>query len=195
MSNSTNTPHTIIDKEGVFDFCKIVMLPAIRIDAYMVGKFIDSGKLCLQGGNFTLRGEPQHLYFVSNQEIRKGDWFICNQAAQQCVDIIEGSDYPYKIINKYNGEIQYQSKHWKGKVIAATDPSVIIQGDEYCKYYPTEKISYPLPQPTLKFIKRFVKEYNLVQNDAEMIVEYEMQFTKEGIPKFKIQNYHKLIIR
>jgi hypothetical protein len=108
----------------------------------------------------------QHLYIISHKrEIGVDDWFITNQAPQQCIEIREG-DYPYRIKNSCNGELQWHSKHWHGLIIASTNPSL------------------GLPQPSEGFIQKFIEKWNKDEKIEEVDVEYE-------IDKYDIRNQYQ----
>lgn len=112
----------------------------------------------------------QHLYITSDEEIKAGCWFICNNAAQQCIRVIEGHDYPYEIKNKFNGEIQRHSKHWKGVIIATTDTSLkVINLSNLGENW--KDIS--LPQPSKEFIEIYIKAYNKCKQITTIEIEYE----------------------
>jgi hypothetical protein len=70
--------------------------------------------------------QPQHLYFLSNDEIKEGDW---------CFDILNNITYQYKGGNniKWNKGLLEQLK----KIIATTDESL------------------GLPRPSNEFLKKF----------------------------------------
>lgn len=129
------------------------MLPTEK--ATILYKFEETDKLIFSNHpNQHELATPQHLYFTSNEEIKEGDWFICNQSVQQCIEVVKG-DYPYKIINRANGEEQYHSKHWKDKVIVATDKSL------------------GLPEPSKGFLEVDVDAYNKGKKIEEVLVEME----------------------
>ena len=120
-------------------------------------------------------GKPQHLYIISDEKIKKGDWFIANQGIFQCLEVVDG-DYPYKVSNQYNNnEIQYQSKHWLGKkIIATTNKNLIIKYDERFEDVTINKnsLNQELPQPSQEFIQQYIEEYNKGNVITKVEVEY-----------------------
>ena len=91
----------------------------------------------------------QHLYFLSDEEINKGDYHIYRGVVRQ---------YPH---DTPWGE--------EGKIIATTDSSlkidteIFIVGERYKS----------LPQPSQSFLEVFVKEYNKGNVIKEVMVEYD----------------------
>lgn len=130
--------------------CRVVMLPTNQEapiykvpnrDILFLSNDIDNTKYT----------HHYHLYILSDDEIKEGDWFIANQGVHQCLEIVKG-DYPYKIANQYNNEeIQYQSKYWSGNKIIATTNS-----------------SLNLPRPSNEFIQKFCEKSGI----WEVMVEY-----------------------
>jgi hypothetical protein len=145
-----------------FKRAKVVMLPTkekAKIGEFIIIKYEDSDKLnsgLKTQEAFNAHFPEQHLYFISHEkEIAVNDWFITNQAPQQCIEIREGDNYPYRIRNSSNGELQYHSKHWHGVIIASTNPSL------------------GLPQPSGAFIWKFIERWNEDKKIEEVDIEYE----------------------
>ena len=103
---------------------------------------------------------PQHLYIISDDEIKKGDYIYCT-----ITNAIE--------IAKYNHD--YLIRDWK-KVIATTDTSLYIHQKETISL--PERVFY-LPQPSQQFIKKFVEEYNKSNVITDVLVEYELVSNEE----------------
>ena len=95
----------------------------------------------------------QHLYIISDDEIKKGDYIYCT-----ITNAIE--------IAKYNHD--YLIRDWK-KVIATTDTSLYIHQKETVSL--PERVFY-LPQPSQQFIQKFVEEYNKGNIITDVMVEY-----------------------
>jgi hypothetical protein len=128
---------------------------------------------------------PQHLYVTVDDKIKVGDWFICNQAAQQCVEIRENNDYPYKIINKFNGKEQWQSKHWRGVIIATDDKSLYTNDEITAKDISYGRTSYikekdahylNLHGISTGFIQRYYRKYNTGNIITDIKVFYETAY-------------------
>ena len=102
----------------------------------------------------------QHLYIISDDEIKKGDYIYCT-----ITNAIE--------IAKYNHD--YLIRDWK-KVIATTDTSLYIHQKETISL--PERVFY-LPQPSQQFIQKFVEEYNKGNIITDVLVEYELISNEE----------------
>lgn len=92
----------------------------------------------------------QHLYFLSDEEIKEGDWMYNPErepSILQCVG--KGS-----------------LRGWK-KIISTTDNSL----EKICEYESGTWLR--LPQPSTSFIEKFVEEYNKGNVITEVMVEYE----------------------
>ena len=162
--------------------CKIVMLPTNQKTKYlMVYSDVEKtkGKLILNGLKNDEYKEYQHLYIISDDEIKKGDYIYCT-----ITNAIE--------IAKYNHD--YLIRDWK-KVIATTDTSLLIdtyinQGDtvkgnliiKRGSDYTTElrgKIN--LPQPSQQFIQKYIEEYNKGNIITDVLVEYNYFLDDNGV--------------
>ena len=113
---------------------------------------------------------PQHLYIISDDKIKVGDWVM-----------IKDDNSIFKSKSNYSTE-------WKDrcKIIATTDTSLLIdtyinqgdtvKGDLIIKRgsdYTTElKGRINLPQPSQQFIEKFVEEYNKGNVITDVLVEY-----------------------
>ena len=100
-------------------------------------------------------GFVQHLYFLSDEEIKEGDWVYC---------LREGFEPVLK--QKVNPIGVNNDKMFK-KIIATTDRSLEVVSKGINPVY--EK----LPQPSTSFIEKFVEEYNKGNVITEVMVEYE----------------------
>lgn len=109
-----------------------------------------------------------HLYFLSNEEIKEGDWVLT----------------PNNEIKKFGQVGTYLSKD--KKIIATTDKSLTINSiygvdrfdaSIFSGSGKSEMIKLPqmfnLPQPSQLFIEKFVEEYNKGSVITEVMVEYE----------------------
>ena len=93
------------------------------------------------------------LYFLSDEPIKEGDWYIDES-------VFKGAIYQMKH-SKWGDEGQGNCK----KIIATTDKSIILP-----ERFPS--FTY-LPQPSQSFIEKFVDEYNRGNVITEVMVEYE----------------------
>lgn len=154
----------------MFKKIKVVMLPTNR-EASVGDLFICSGVLmkpiAYRESAENLRTDPkywmpQNLYFLSDEEIKEGDWKY--QKALGKVMRHDGGYYNFQVENK---------------IIATTDMALKLEaGDEGWKsidggwneYKPIYK---QLPQPSQSFIEKYVEEYNKGNIITEVMVEYD----------------------
>lgn len=143
---------------------------------------VNKGDLVLSTGNRlysawddtedTGKYTPQHLYIVSDEPIKEGDWYYTpiKRSIEQCVRqrlIIKGGE---------NDITQL-------KIIATTDKSIAIehsilsisQRKGLVNDYPVEKTIIPSPSP--EFVKAYVKAYNADKKIEEVMVEYEPDYS------------------
>lgn len=101
----------------------------------------------------------QHLYFLSDEEIEKGDYWI---------DLLEKRIFKVTeedvIVAKADGLPHNEFK----KIIATTDKSIIFP-----ERFPS--FTY-LPEPSRAFIEKFVEEYNKGNVITQVMVEFEEYF-------------------
>lgn len=113
-----------------------------------------------------LDSENQHLYILSDEEIKEGDWVYC---------LREGFEPVLK--QKVNPIGVNNDKMFK-KIIATTDKSIILP-----ERFPS--FTY-LPQPSQSFLEKFVEEYNKGNVITEVMVEYEWNKTGRKIRKLYV---------
>ena len=158
---------------STFKKTKVVMLPTNEKAAMFINKKTPA---IMQIGDNKVKNEfwaGQHLYFLSDEEIKEGDWYIHNQIkwlrVQQCV----GTNLPM------------DSK----KIIATTDKSLKNYGKGVDKIMNTFNDTFAdyLPQPSQLFIEKFVEEYNKGNQITEVLVEYERD---ELVDDYVIEMYN-----
>ena len=143
---------------STFKKAKVVMLPTNQKTKYlMVYSDVEKtkGKLILNGLKNDEYKEYQHLYIISDDEIKEGDWF-------------------YNIHSKIVGRAAFNSgkDELAKKIIATTtDTSLYIHQKETVSL--PERVFY-LPQPSQQFIQKFVEEYNKGNVITDVLVEYEV---------------------
>ena len=96
--------------------------------------------------------EFQHLYIISNEEIKEGDWYIDD-------------------INTIRQSITSDKDYWAvrqdyKKIIATTNTSLYVPITQ-------DKPFDELPQPSDSFIKKYIEEYNKGNIITKMLVEYK----------------------
>lgn len=139
---------------------KVLLLQLKTETNCVIGKFVDTNQLIVRNDNDIPRGVPHHLYFLSDEEIKKGDWYYDFHNQEVCQ-----SNFTKLPLEFGNCK----------KIIVTTDRSL----SEQIMYYPDGAIigdieSYKLlPQPSTSFIEHFVEEYNKGNIITEVEVEYE----------------------
>jgi len=98
----------------------------------------------------------QHLYFTSDEEIKKGDWFIFrddNTYLKQCNGFTDNTHI------KVNSDNEFGYGDWNKvychKIIRSTDKSL------------------SLPEPSKEFLELYCKRYNEGNKIEEVLIEYE----------------------
>lgn len=167
----------------MFKKVTVVMLPTNE-KASVIGLYIDTNNLVFNNPNNKdiPRGISQHLYILSDDEIKEGNWKLC---------LNDNSTSQY--LSKKSIESDTKCKDCK-KIIATTDKSLTKEMYSVS----SGKYQEPLPQPSQSFIEVFVEEYNKGNIITEVMVEYENN-TPKFIPidKFNskdLQDYIKLKI-
>ena len=134
---------------------KVVMLPTNQKANLSLDKYNS-----LFYGNYPKDDSlNQNLYFLSDEEIKEGDWYIddTNSVRQS---ITSNEDY-WTVRKDYR------------KIIATTDESLL-----FVKKLPSnENINLQkvtrLPQPSQSFLEKYVEAYNKGKQVKEVMVEYE----------------------
>jgi hypothetical protein len=118
----------------------------------------------------------QHLYIVSNEEIKEGDWFIYDG---KIYNEFKSSLTPNVTINirlypNLDLSEQFREVYLSDckKIIATTDPILCKQDDEY-------NATKNLPQLQQSFIDKYISEYNKGNVITDVMVEYEDKFHYE----------------
>lgn len=135
----------------MFKRVKVIMLPTNE-KATIIGKYKDIDELVFNTPRDIPRGEQQHLYITSDDEIKEGDW---------------GYDQVHQYIVRISKELL--GNYLYKKIIATTDSSLI----RVVESFKGEVIEERLPQPSQAFIEKYIEEYNKGNIITEVMVEYE----------------------
>jgi len=101
-----------------------------------------------------------HLYIISDDEIKEGDWVICNGSKNTIQKIIE--------INEHN-ELELSKGYCLPKILCK---KIIATTD--ILFAPTDDMINPyLPQPSQQFIEKYIESYNKGEVITDVLVEYE----------------------
>ena len=115
--------------------------------------------------------EFQHLYIISNEEIKEGDWYIDD-------------------INTIRQSITSDKDYWAvrqdyKKIIATTNTSLYVPITQ-------DKPFDELPQPSDSFIKKYIEEYNKGDVITNVLVEYEIGKSYSGNSGLEIKQWLKV---
>lgn len=113
------------------------------------------------------RGELNHLYFLSDEEIKEGDWCIMLDSFGNVFS------NPQQYLGKAKGH--YINKGTR-KIIATTDSSLTVEKVDgfLSKDSPTGKLLDYLPQPSQEFIEKYIEEYNKNNIITDVLIEYNI---------------------
>lgn len=130
--------------------------------------------LYLKGPEDPSRGELNHLYLLSDEEIRIGDWFVSEprQTIHKCTAIFEDNLIDNSWENRENVEI---TKNDCKKIIATTDLLSNTIKSSYVQFgtkVEETRIEY-LPKLSQDFLKFFVDMYNQDKIIVSVNVEYD----------------------
>lgn len=153
--------------------CQIVMLPINeKAENCLVmeynGDLYFTKQLLTESYRKEARIATYHLYILSDEEIKEGDWYLLvpeDQVKQAKINIAPHRDFK--------------------KIIATTDSSLLLENEEVIARAAGFKSSITiwdtLPQPSQSFLEVFVREYNKGNVIKEVMVEYkEEDWTGEG---------------
>jgi hypothetical protein len=158
----------------MFKRTKAVMLPSDKESNIWIGT-PELGLRCDKPG-YAPFIKYFHLYFLSDEEIKDGDWYYRHN---RYGSVIDKCDDKSRFVAKSE---RYIWENGGKKIISTTDTSL---GNRYSGDKDAEKSSlynlYSLPQPSQSFIEKFVEEYNRGNIITEVLVEYEEILGDEGI--------------
>jgi hypothetical protein len=160
---------------------KVVMLPTNQKTNGMICKDITGqDKIIAIKTKHLMEHEDyighHHLYIISDDEIKEGDWIITNIHNK-----IE------QVLNNQTSLKFYQKR--AKKIIATTDTSLYIHQKETVSS--PERVFY-LPQPSQQFIQKYIEEYNKGNVITDILVEYEIKFDgKEYVDELDAYGYDK----
>lgn len=136
-----------------------------------IGQKIPKGDLCISSSKgWSNAFRPQHLYIISDDEIKEGDWVIDSGGIIRKVDRIneEGRLHLSDLF-----ALTIHPKSCK-KIISTTDTSLTIDCIQECKLTTNIHYSKLLPQPSQQFIEKYIEEYNKGNIIKDVLVEYEL---------------------
>lgn len=145
---------------------KVVMFPTVKNTNAL---WWSGQNLYLKGPEDPSRGELYHLYLLSDDEIRVGDWFVSEPRStiHKCTAIFENNIIDDSWENRENVEI---TKNDCKKIIATTDLLSNTIKSSYAQF--VIKVEY-LPKLSQDFLKFFVDMYNQDKDIVSVYVEYD----------------------
>ena len=158
---------------------KVVMLPTNQKTNGMICKDITGqDKIIAIKTKYLMEHEDyigHHLYIVSDDEIKEGDWVYENNLNQET--------QIYQIYNRNNelGFFRFRNvwislnrkQNSAKKIIATTDSSLWRPSHKYA----SDVIL--LPQPSQQFIEKYIEEYNKGNVITDVLIEYELISNEE----------------
>ena len=113
-------------------------------------------------------GINQHLYIISDDEIKEGDWVYENNLNTE-TNIYQVYKRNNKLgIFRFRNVFVELSKSNCKKIIATTDTSLIEESRLMRECY-----SLKIGQPSQQFIQKYIEEYNKGNVITDVLVEYE----------------------
>lgn len=177
----------LIEKQGkYYKECDVVMLPTtVSGPNYTEGYIVKQHTLHPNFGNTDLTNKidnltlsvnhfkgvldyhtPQHLYFLSDEEIKEGDWQI--------------NHLTNKISQRTNKFTEVSETNCS-KIIATTDSSLrILPEKPNMSSYITFSVGNALPQPSPEFIQAFIEAYNSGKPITKVLVEVYTTHETDG---------------
>ena len=128
------------------DFSKERIYPCLLKYSWMFDEE-ETGKLIYSDSNIRTPTQLQHLYIISDDEIKEGDWFI---------DLKDNTIWQNKAKENMRKSIFPECK----KIISTTDSSL------------SQTSRAEIPQPSDSFIKKYIEEYNKGNIITDVLVEY-----------------------
>jgi len=168
---------TVIGSKS-YQKCEIIMLATEKAQLNALCLTASSKLILLDGKDWETVNNvagfrPQHLYILSSEEIKEGEWCYHSEVGQECTIVDtrkEGNDryskgqHPAQGIFKYKETTNTWYKKCK-KIIATTDSSLlidIVKGEIFA-------VGTKLPRPSDDFLKAFVKAQGKID---KVLVEY-----------------------
>lgn len=116
----------------------------------------------------SIDGQAFHLYIITDEEIKEGDWFYDGESVLQCSRVTD-------VIIDTQG--QWSNIKTSRKIIATTDKSLTTDNRTFI-FAQSERRH--LSQPSESFIQRFIEEYNKGNVITDVMVEYAEHRSKQG---------------
>jgi len=150
---------------------KIVMLPSEKASDITLSPL--KTKLRFKDEHKLNSDKYQHLYIISDKEIKEGDWYIHYNSFTKDYIIFKSND-EFNSSNNPNVIDTRPNIHtyWNKKLIASTDKSLQIRFEKLSQFH-GEHIAKDLPQIPESFIQAYIKAYNEGKPITEVVLEME----------------------
>ncbi len=177
--------------EGKFyQECQVIILPTKDITKIGINPERLSDNKLYYFDMGAVASDCQHLYFISDEEIKEGDWVLrgngsygCRKVLRITKDFAVCTDFWDKPI-----ETPFPLSELK-KIIATTDKLLTCNGvkreGESCTY--NNNCKFPkcqLPRPSNEFLQAFVREWDKGNKITRVLVEMEEYAYEPIIGKF-----------
>jgi len=153
-----------------FKRAEVIMLPT-KEKSVMLMVYTDvektNGKLVFNGIVNDNYKEYQHLYIISDDKIKEGDYVQMDDRYGKVISIIH-KEYMVLALDNSGSERTYRKEELK-KIIATTDTALKIPLENY---YGLGNVNH-LPQPSQQFITKYIESYNKGEVITDVLVEYE----------------------
>lgn len=146
--------------------CQIIMLPTKEESNIYKSRFSTGLGYKDIATIYTIEDQGQHLFVLSNEEIKEGDYFY-NPSTKEIL-------FASKEMIIWNSDTGQSHKGWK-KLIATTD-SIYINNINTCN---------KLPKISKKFIENYIEKYNSMDVITDIEVEYQYYCCVNGIVDIK----------
>mgnify|MGYP003542017229 CR=1 FL=1 len=110
--------------------------------------------------------KPQHIYILSSDKIKEGDWMLVPTVNTDYID--------YSKCIPLKAKYDYANSKYTKKIIATTDESLTILVTDRTDCYMI------LSKPSDYFIKKYIEEYNKGNQITDILVEYSPKEYKIG---------------
>jgi len=164
----------------LFKKCQVVMLPTnekAHTDLiFRENRLMLQDKKSFKNDRKSTQTKHFHLYFLSDDEIKEGDYGI-TQDANGNISVLQ-----------YTKEIHISRFIADKKIIATTDSSL-----EIIKYeIGDEPDVYGFPQPSQQFIEKYIESYNKGEIITDVLVEYEQGKSYSGNEGLIVKEWLKI---
>lgn len=155
---------------------QIIMLPTgSNLEFPYIAQNVFNKQLTIVNSTFAINCElqSQHLYIISDDEIKEGDWFIyANLMIIKCIK----TNNDNQLIDNQN---VWYSKFNSKKIIATTDASLKRTISNMIGIGIIDTLE-SLPQPSQQFITKYIEAYNKGEVITDVLVEYEYYHNKQS---------------